>query len=485
MKLPLLGYAPDLDPATPGAIVEMVNILPTQKGMCGAPSPVAGGFGAVSEDVNSFAVVTKLDGSRRTFVGGNTTLQELVSSTWTDRSDAGGYTIGVDNRWAFSQFGDVTIAAAKSETIQASPSTIFAPISGAPAASFIAVSDGFVMAIDTNEGTYGDQSDRWWCSAYLDYTDWTPAVSTQCTTGRIVDTPGPLRGIASFGSGFVAFKDYAIYTVAFVGAPLVWAWRKVPGEVGCPSHNSIVNVQSALAFIGYDDLYLFDGSRPVGIGRGIREWFFADYDSAKGYRTIGSYDIGTGNIWWFYCSRSNNTTTPDKAIVYNVRTKKWGKITLSIQALARYFGQDITYHDMGTLYSTYDDLPTDISFDSPIWTPDNPTVALFKTDKKLYSMNGAAGDTELTLNNIGDPVKFSTIKRVSPRFITEPASATLEYSYDNIHGDSFTPKVTATYDSRGRFDFMHSSRWHRCNLKFSGNMEMVDAEIDLALDGAD
>lgn len=485
MRIPLIGYAPDVDPNTSGAIVEMTDILPTVRGMKGCPSPVNGGFAAVSEAVNSLAVVTKLDGSRRTFAGTNTTLQELVSSTWTDRSDVGGYTVGVDNRWGFDQFGDVTIAACKAETLQASTSGAFAAISGAPKASWVAISDGFVMVADTNDGTYGDQSDRWWCSAYLDYTDWTPAVSTQCTTGRIVDTPGPIRAMKAFGSGFVMYKDYGIYVGTYIGAPLVWQWDKVPGEVGCPSHNAIVDVGPAHFFISYDDIYAFDGSRPVPIGGPIREWFFADYDSSKGYRVIGTYDLTNGNVWWFYCSRSNADTTPDKAIIYNIRTQKWGKLTLSVEAVARYYGQDITYHDLGTLYSTYDDLPTDISFDSPYWTPDNPTMALFQTDHVLYQMSGAAGSTAITINNIGDDIRYSTIRRVTPRFYTEPDSSTLEYSYDDQHGDNFTLGVTATYDTRGRYDLLHSSRWHRCNLKFSGDVEIITVDVDLVADGED
>jgi len=340
------------------------------------------------------------------------------------------------------------------------------------------------MLADTNEATYGDQSDRWWCSAYLDHTDWTPAVSTQCTTGRLVDAPGPIRAMRTFGSGYVAYKDKAIFVGRYVGAPAVWDWDKVPGEIGTFSQDCVVNIGSAHAFIGQDDFYLFDGARPVPIGGPIREWFFSTFDISKGYRAIGTYNHSTGNIWWWYCSKSTSGSDPDQAVIYNVRSQKWGKYSKTVEAVSVYYSSGVTYEGLGTLYSTYEDLPTDISYDSPYWTAANPVLAIIETDHILYTLTGTAGNTSLTAHNIGDEQQFSTISRVIPRFHVEPSSSSIEYSYDNTHGDGFTLLNTYTY-ADGRYDLMNSARWHSVTLNFSGNIEILGIDPQLIPDGTE
>ena len=309
----LAKFGPDLDPRTPGVITTLENMIPTTRGYKGIPSAVDSGYGALAAEANSLAVLQGLDGVRRVFAGTISNIYELTAGSWTSRGS--GYSIGA-NRWQFAQFGSVALAAAKAETLQASTSTTFGGVGGAPKSSLIAVSEGFVMIADTNDGTYGDQSDRWWCSAYLDYTDWTPATSTQCATGRLIDVPGPIYALESFGSGFVAYKERGIFVGQYVGAPLVWQWTGIPGGVGCNMANGVVNLGSAHAFIGPDNIYVFDGSRPIAIGNDIKDWFFDDLSAEYAYRTIGVYNQLSNNVWWFYVSSDTDDDTPNKALVH-------------------------------------------------------------------------------------------------------------------------------------------------------------------------
>jgi hypothetical protein len=266
---------------------------------------------------------------------------------------------------------------------------------------------------------------------------------------------------------------------------LVWDWERVPGDIGCPSNDALVDIGGAIAFLGNDDFYIFDGSRPIPIGEGIREEFFAEYDVSKGYRTMGVYDVPEGNIWWFYCSRSNSGTRPDKCLIYNVRMRKWGRAAEAPDAVGRYYGAGITYHGLGTEYSTYQDLPTDITYDSSYWTAGNPNVTLIKSDFKIYEMNGSPKDSFITLNNIGDDSRFTSFRRLTPRFYIEPVSSTMDYLYDNDNGDSFTTKMSVSYDTRKRYDVLWSSRWHRCRLNMVGDWEISSARASILPDGSD
>ena len=289
------------------------------KGMAGAPSKKSTSYAALASAAHGLAIISKLDGTRRVFSGTSTKMYEANSGSWTDRTRAvgGDYTLGVDQRWSFAQFGDVTLAASKTDTIQYSTTGAFANIAAAPKANYIAVSQGFVMAADTNDGTYGDQSDRFWCCAYMDYTDWTPAVATQCVTGRLVDSPGPIYALKALGPGFVAFKQNSIFVASYVGAPAVWQWQQVPGNVGVTSNNVVVSTGYNLLFMGMDDFYVFDGVRPVSIGTPVREWFFNNVHTSYLYKTQGTYDRVTGNVYWFYVPRSNTSSTDRKSTRLN------------------------------------------------------------------------------------------------------------------------------------------------------------------------
>ena len=299
-----------------------------------------------------------------------------------------------------------------------------------------------------------------------------------------MDDPGAIKGLTAFGDGFLAFKEDSIWVARYVGAPAVWEWDKIPGDTGCLANYGLVNVGDAVFFIGRDNVYAFDGVRPVPIGEDIREFLYADLDDAKLYRLMGAYDYELANVWWYYCSKSNATAIPDKCVVYNRTTGKWGKYTIDVEAAARYYTQGITYDNLGSEYATYDDLPTTISYDSPYWIADNPDLAIIKTDHTVYTLNGDAGDTSCTLFNMGDDNMFTTFQRLRPRFYTEPVSSTMEYSYDDLHGDSFTSKSTPNYNN-GKYDTLHSSRWHQCKLNFTGNVEIVGVTPDLAVNGSE
>lgn len=479
---PFIGYVPDADPATPGVLTDVTNMVPSAKGMVGAPAPVSTGIDALAAAAQGLVVVTKLDASRRTFAGTVAGLYEAGATSWTDRSKVGGYSIGADGRWSFAQFGDITLAAAKSETLQYSTSGDFADVSGAPKAKLIAVAGGFVMACDTNDGGFGDQSDRWWCSAYLDYSDWTPSTVTQSASGRLVDSPGPIYALKALGSGFVAYKKDSIFVGTYVSAPAIWDWQQVPGYAGTVSNSAVVNIGSAHAFCGMDDFYLMDGSRPVSIGAGIREWFFSNVNPSHMSKTQGAFDYQSGNIYWWYVPRSNPSGTLTEAVVYNIKTQKWGKYSLEVETVAEYISTGITYHGLGTAYATYDDLPTTLSYDSPYWTAANPVISVVKTDHIVYTLSGASVSSSITTGVLGDDESFSTVTRVKPRFITRPTSASIEVTYDNDFGTSFTTNQTVSL-TNNTFDFIQDARWHRFTESFSGPVEIVGNDYSVVKSG--
>ncbi|MDE2102842.1 MAG: hypothetical protein KGL39_36700, partial [Patescibacteria group bacterium] len=169
----LQGFTPDADTTQPGILTDCTNFIPYEKGMKGAPSLVTpSSVPALAAACNGSAIVTKLDDSRRVFAGTTTALYELSGGSWTAVTrGTGAYTGGSDTRWSFAQFGDATLAADLTDTIQRSNgSGAFADIATAPKAKIIFSVGAFVMALNTVDGTYGTSPDRWWCCASSDDT---------------------------------------------------------------------------------------------------------------------------------------------------------------------------------------------------------------------------------------------------------------------------------------------------------------------------
>lgn len=481
--LHIRGYAPDLDTTTPGIMTGCLAMIPTMRGMRAAPAASDAGLDALSAASKGATVARKLDNSTRFIAGTATTLEENASgTTWTDRTRAvgGAYNLGTDSRWRFAQFGDVTLAAAKSDTLQASSSGAFADISGAPKADIVETVGQFVMLLNTNDGTFGDSPDRWFSSGIADHTVWTPAIATQCATGRLTSTSGPIRGGKRLGDAMVAYKDRAMFIGVYVGPPLIWDWREVSDTVGAPCNEAIVPVTTkaggaAHIFIGYDDFYYYDGSRPIPIQNPVKKTIFEEISKSFLSRTWALHDRVNSVIFFFYVSTAAGGI--DKCVAYNYRKDQWldswGRHDMTIEAAIEYVTAGVTYDDLGTLFATYDtNIP--FSYDSPFWVSNYPQPAIFDTSHKVATLTGTPGASSFTLADIGNDSEVLTLQRARPRYLTAPSSATLQNGYKMLSGDSFTNDATTTLVN-GKFDVLRSARWHRLTHTASGELELPHA----------
>lgn len=478
--IPLIGFAPDLPPTTPGALLDCENVVPTLRGFRAAHQLTPADFPAIADEVRGAVSVLRLDNQRRFFVGTPDALYEGVSDSWLDRSRSGGYSGGAENRWRFAQFGNATLATNTADPIQVSTSAEFEDIPGAPAARIITVASGFVMAFATTHQDNGDNPDMWWCSALYNHMDWTPDIATQCANGRLIDTPGEIRAGKALGAHVVAYKASSMYLGQYVGPPIIWSWQQVPGEIGALSQESVVDIDTAHVFIGLDDFWIYDGSRPVSIGAPVREWFFKTAHPSYLHRTLGYFDRFAGIVYWYFAS-NQSTGELDSCVCYNVKTQRWGKVTRSIQAPVEYIASGVTYDDLGDLYDTYDDIAS-ISYDSPEWFAGGEQAAVFGTDGQLYLLGAGGMPCSMTLWEVGDDSQYTTLSRVRARFISAPDSGGLQAYYRAVQGGPLSVGPTATYQD-GKFDLLWSARWHRVKLNFTGQAEVAAVNFELVPDG--
>lgn len=483
----ILGFSPDADPTVPGVIVECSNFIPYENGMKAAPTGATpSGVPALAAGCRGAAVITKLDDTRRIFAGTTTKLYELSGGAWSDvsRSAGGAYTGGTDTRWSIAQYGDATLAANLTDTIQRSNgSGLFADISGAPKAKIIFSVGAFVMALNTVDGTYGTSQDRWWCSASFDDTDWTPDVSTLSATGRLVSTPGQITAGARLGEYAVCYKEKAVYVGQFVGSPSVWDWVQVPGgEAGCVGQDALCDVNGSHFFVGQDNIWLFDGSRPTPLATGqIRQWFYTNSNPSYRYKTQCVFDKQNNVVWTFYCS--NSSTTPDQALVYHLASKQWGKVTISIEAVLNYISAGVTIDGLTTFSATIDGLSS-YSFDSQFWLTGGRALSIFNTSHQLQLLTGVAGTSAFTTGDAGDDDMVSLLSKIRLRFAPgyKPTTASVETFTKMTEGDAVASRAMGSMDD-GKFDVLQSGRFHRAAFTFTGDCRVMGIGAVLTAEG--
>lgn len=487
--VPFVGYAPDLDSRTPGILTDCSHLVPSLKGMKGAPSPQTRLLPALAAACRGANTLRKIDDTTRLFAGTTTNLYESGSTSWTERTRASGdYNLGSSDRWRFAQRGDSSYAVAKSEILQVSTSTTFDNVAAdAPKAAIVEVVNGFVMLFNVNDqGTIFDSADRangWW-AARTDST-WTPSVANEAFTGDLTSTPGKITGGKRFGQAVIAYKDRSMYVGIYVGQS-GWEFTLIPGEAGALTHEAVVDVGTddnpIHLFMGYDDFYRYDGSRPLSIGNPVKETVFGELNRAFVHACMTLHDKRNSRVYFYYPSGS--AITPDRCVVYNYKTDKWGRDDRTVEAVVEFVSPGVTYEGLGALYSTYDDFP-DLSYDTAFFSAGYPTPAIFNTSHVIQTLDGNTDTSTMTTGDYGSDEFFSLLSRVQPAFLTRPSSGTMTNYYRNNLGDALTQDQSVSMDSKGRFDVLRSAQWHRAAFTFSGNVEMPGIRAEIQEDGVE
>lgn len=468
---PIVGFAPDADMTAPGVLMNCEHLIPYESGMKGAPSPVSALVDTLASACTGAAVVVLLDGTRRIFAGTNTHLYELVGTSWTDRSSAT-YTGSSDTRWSFAQFGNTTIASNLADAMQSSASGSFAAISGAPKAKIVvSASNNFVIAFNTVDGTYGTSPDRWWCCAQNDQTDWTPAVSTLATTGRLTSVEGPIEAALPLGDYVIAYKKRALFIGSFAGSPVVWQWQVInAGECGICGPEAICDIGGTHFFVSDDNFWLFDGTRPVPIGEGvIRKFFNDDCSPAYRYRVKCNFDKQANIVRINYPSNTSSGEC-DSAIVYHVLRKQFGRDNRTLEAQLNYVSPGVTIDGLDNYSATIDGLP-DIGFDSQFWSSGGRVSAYFNGSHQLVTYSGDTSSSSMTTGDVGDDDLVTTIDRLRVRFQQSPSAATATGFYKMNEGDSLSTGPTSSIND-GKFDIRQSGRFHRFTVAMTGNVKI-------------
>jgi hypothetical protein len=476
--IPITGFNPGNDPGNQGVITDCTNLVPSTNGLTSAGDGLDAGLPAISGTFLEASSQVLLDGSARLFAGTLNKLYELSAGSWVDRSVGGGYSTSTNNTWRFAQFGDATIATNYNDAMQVSTSGAFSNLAGTPPkAKIIDTAAGFVMAFNYNDGV-NIFSDGWWCSGLYNHTTWTPSPSTQAANGRLFDTPGPITAGKHLGSAMVAYKNNSMYLGQYIGPPVIWSWQQISNDIGAFSQEAVVSTESKHYFIGDNGIYVFDGARPVPIGTiEVKHWLKSVINQTYKAKCKATFDRVNSLIYFFYPSQES-TGELDEALVYNTLVNQFGRVSKNIKSLLSYSSPNLTWLQLGSLYSTWGGWPSTILWVDPSFFGAEVGSAYIDNNQKLgiFNVGGYSASSSMVTGDNGDDTYFSTISRVRPRFLKSPLSATMTHYWKNGEGEPLNTGATVTM-SDFKFDLLKSARLHRLKLTFNGAVVVTGYEL--------
>ena len=155
--------------------------------------------------------------------------------------------------------------------------------------------------------------------------NWTPTATTQAGDLRL-SRGSEIIAAEQTRQELLVWTDFSVYSLQYVGAPVVWAAQLVGENASIMSQNSVAVADNVAYWFGKDKFYMYDGGVKV-LPCNVKRYIFDDINRDNIQQIFGSTNEGFDEIWWFYPSASSNTN--DRYVVYNYVQKIWYNGTLS------------------------------------------------------------------------------------------------------------------------------------------------------------
>ena len=427
---------------------------------------------SASENLNNVVAGKTTAGATIVFAGGSTKLFKLDSADLSldNVSKSGNYTTPTDQRWKFTQFGNVIIAANGFDKLQGfnlNSSSLFANLAAdAPEARYVTVVRDFVVS-----GYQSSYQNRVQWSALGDESSWTASATTQADFQDIPDG-GSIVGVTGGEFGLI-LMDRSIHRMSYVGSPLIFQFDNISRNLGCYEANSVIQYGGTTFFLGDDGFYACDGQNVVPIGNEkVNRFFFDNVDEGTLYLMSAAVDPAKNLIIWAYAS--NNSATVDSLLIYNFQTQRWTSGTTTIDRVASTATPAVTLDGLD-VYGNVDTILT--SFDSRLWLGGKLQLAGVN-GTKIVTFTGANATAYIETGDVEMPGTTSAITMAKP--IVDNGSANVALFSRRLLNQSVSFPAQVTADSENRVSIRGIGRYHRLQLTPTGSWtSVVGTDIDL------
>ena len=178
----------------------------------------------------------------------------------------------------------------------------------------------FVFAFGANEfgtATVNPMLIRW--SDQGSVVDWTPSVTSQA--GFLTLSRGTeIIASKQARQEVLVWTDAALYSMQYVGAPVVWSAQLVGENISTASQNCVAYANGVAYWMGKDKFYKYDG-RTQPLRCDLRKFIFNDFNDQQYDQVFAGTNESYHEVWWFYCS--TDQTNIDRYVVYNYLEDIW------------------------------------------------------------------------------------------------------------------------------------------------------------------
>jgi hypothetical protein len=372
------------------------------------------------------------------------------------------YVTPTNQRWRFTQFGSVLIAANGGNRLQGynlNSSTTFQDLAAdAPQARYITVVRDFVVSGYINSSTIYPNRVQW--SALGDETSWTNSATTQADYQDIPDG-GAVVGVTGGEFGLVLLER-SIHRMSYIGSPLVFQFDNISRNIGCVEANSIVQYGGTTFFLSDDGFYACDGQNiiPIG-GEKVNRFFYNDVNEGGLNLMSAAVDPFRKLVIWGYAS--NSSATADKMLIYNWQTQRWTSGTMTANRVASSSTPSFDLEGMD-VFGNLEQITS--SFDSQVWLGGKMQFAGVK-NSKIVTFSGANNTAIIETGDIEMPGTTSAITMAKP--IVDNGSASVALISRRLLTESTIFGSQSAADAENRVSIRGIGRYHRLQLTPTGS----------------
>jgi len=149
--------------------------------------------------------------------------------------------------------------------------------------------------------------------------DWYPQATNQAGSLRL-SHGSEIYSTLQVRQEILVWTDTSLYSLQYLGAPLVWGATLMDSNISATHPNSVVLASGVVYWMGLKKFYMYDG-RVQTLNCDLRQYVFSDMSYEQEYQVFGTTNEAFNEVWWFYCSA--NSTTVDRYVVYNYLEKIW------------------------------------------------------------------------------------------------------------------------------------------------------------------
>lgn len=426
---------------------------------------------ASTEAAKSAFAAKASDGQPYNFIGGTSMLQLISAAAWTDVSKALGYTTGSEDRWYWTTFGDIVIAANGNAVLQAytmGTSTDFADLAAtAPVAKYVATVRGFVFAGNIN----GYPNRVQWSQLENPAGAWTSSVTTQADYQDLFgDTQvGQVTQVVG-GEHATIFCEQGIFRATYTGGQFIFQFDQIVSGNGTSAPGSVASFGDNIFFLGTDGFYMLGPGGLQPIGEGINRTFLDEVYEPEYWRISSAIDPRNSLYMVAYPTAGG---VLDKVLVYNWQANKWSVVVPgNLESLFTFYSEGYTLETLDALIGNPDTgAYADVSVDSPLFQGGKPSLAAINADHKAVLFTGTALDAttetgEAQLN----PRRKSLVSKLVPMVegVPDTGTVTAYVGGRNTVSESVTYSNPSTVNSEGEACLFNTARYQRAKLVISG-----------------